>query len=647
MDGDMRFSPATAILALVHLLLSGGALWAQPRDLGSYVLFADTELRAHGLTVTKGNIGVNDGLLTSTNRTLLAGTSTVAASSVRLEERSQCAALFSNDVQNTGPGCTNAQAFVPPLLDLRSACGYPNPFPTCDLNAPVTVLKRGTQTLAPGVYGDVRVKNGGVLTLAGGDYVFCSLRVARRGKMVAVAPARLAVSGDFVVDSSTRVAPESNATPCNLQLFVDGVKASIQRRADVRAQLCAPNASLHIDTRAAVLGTFAAATIAASHVTATVAGVLECPGRVTTTTITTTTTTTSTTLVGSCGDGDVDVGEDCDPPGQLTCPGSAGGAFVACRSDCSCPFGPPVSTTTTLPASTTSTVPTVTTTSVQQVTTTSTSTTTTTLACGNGIPDAGEDCDPPGSLSCPGSVGGAFVACNADCTCPSASITTTTGPSSTSTSTPTSTSLTTTTLNGGSTTTTIATGSTTTTTLQVAELCGNCIDDDQNNLTDFEDPACCAQTQRFSMALKRGRIRPKGDGSRLRIRSGLASGGLTFDPQTQQVFLQIRPEGGSDVLCARVPAAKFMRMHGALKFWDQKHTVASAQGIDDMAIKVRRNGSVRFRTFGRRVRFTTPPAGNLQVTVAFFNEAAGNTANRCSTVTQPFRTGRGNRLLSP
>jgi hypothetical protein len=92
---------------------------------------------------------------------------------------------------------------------------------------------------------------------------------------------------------------------------------------------------------------------------------------------------------------------------------------------------------------------------------------------------------------------------------------------------------------------------------------------------------------------------------------------------------------------------KFMRMDGAHKFWDQKHKVESAQGIDDMAIKVRRNGTVRFRTFGQRVRFTAPPAGNLQVTVAFFDAAAGNAANRCSTTTQAFRTGRGNELLSP
>ena len=41
--------------------------------------------------------------------------------------------------------------------------------------------------------------------------------------------------------------------------------------------------------------------------------------------------------------------------------------------------------------------------------------------CGNSIVEPPEECDPPGSISCPpGSPGGAFQACGADCTCPAA-----------------------------------------------------------------------------------------------------------------------------------------------------------------------------------------------------------------------------------
>jgi hypothetical protein len=163
------------------------------------------------------------------------------------------------------------------------------------------------------------------------------------------------------------------------------------------------------------------------------------------------------------------------------------------------------------------------------------------------------------------------------------------------------------------------------------EICGNCIDDDGNGLTDFEDPACCPQQRTFQMTVRRLRSHPRGVTSRLKLRSTLAESGLTdVNPLAEDVFLQIRPVRGLELLCAKVPAAKFMRMHGAFKFWDRAHTAPSAKGLDDMTVDVRRDGSVRLRTVGRRVQMQTPGAGQLQVTVGFRNPAAGDGANRCS-----------------
>jgi hypothetical protein len=47
----------------------------------------------------------------------------------------------------------------------------------------VTVAKRGSAALTPGVYRALRVKNGGTLVLGGGDYEFCSVKVARNGSL--------------------------------------------------------------------------------------------------------------------------------------------------------------------------------------------------------------------------------------------------------------------------------------------------------------------------------------------------------------------------------------------------------------------------------------------------------------------------------
>jgi len=149
-------------------------------------------------------------------------------------------------------------------------------------------------------------------------------------------------------------------------------------------------------------------------------------------------------------------------------------------------------------------------------------------------------------------------------------------------------------------------------------------------LTDFEDPVCCSQQQIFPMRVHRLRIRARGLATGLKLRATLAQADLTANPLAEDVFLQIRTERGLDVLCAKIPAGKFMRMHGAFTFWDHAHTTVSAKGIDDMKITVRPDGSVRLRTHGRRVQMQSPGAGQLQVTAGFRNPAAGDGANRCS-----------------
>jgi hypothetical protein len=180
-------------------------------------------------------------------------------------------------------------------------------------------------------------------------------------------------------------------------------------------------------------------------------------------------------------------------------------------------------------------------------------------------------------------------------------------------------------------------------------VCGDCQDNDGNGLTDFEDPACCQQLQRFDMTLSLGRIRPMSPTtSRLRLRSMLARSGLAdIDPMREDVFLQIRPAGGSDVLCAHFPATKFRRYRGAFRFQDRLHTVEVARSVDDVIIKVRGDGSVGFRTNSKEAKLASPPANNLQVTVGIRDPSAGDVANRCSTMTESFRTGRRGALLVP
>ena len=135
-------------------------------------------------------------------------------------------------------------------------------------------------------------------------------------------------------------------------------------------------------------------------------------------------------------------------------------------------------------------------------------------------------------------------------------------------------------------------------------------------------------------------IRPRNGASRLKLRAILAQSGLAdIDPLKEDVFVQIRAAGGAaDLLCAMVPASHFMRMHGKFMFWDHQHTVTSAKGIDDLSIKVRRDGSVRLKTHGRRVRMTTAVPGPLELTVGLRNaNAIDDTSDRCSRGMRMFR----------
>jgi hypothetical protein len=277
------------------------------------------------------------------------------------------------------------------------------------------------------------------------------------------------------------------------------------------------------------------------------------------------------------------------------------GSFVARtiytdRIDARTPAPTPSTTTTT----TTTTRPSTT----RTTTTTRPTTTTTTIPanhCGDGVVNFGEACDPVAATDpC-----GAGMACGAagspeGCTC------------------------------------------------VALEICGDCADNDGDGLVDFEDADCCPRAESYAMTASKGRLKPRGATTKLKLRSVLAQSGLAgIKPLSEDVFLQIRGGDGTELLCAQVPAGKFKAKRRVFKFADRKHRVATARGLDRVKLKIRKDGSVRYRAFGKRVQMNAPTAGNLRVTVAFRNATQGDTANRCSTAVQAFRTGSNGKLIVP
>jgi hypothetical protein len=267
-----------------------------------------------------------------------------------------------------------------------------------------------------------------------------------------------------------------------------------------------------------------------------------------------------------------------------------------------------VRTTTTSTSSRTTT----TTTSASSTSSSSTSSTSTTLhppaTCGNGILEPGEACDGTdfGNTTCPGSTSGAFLRC-VNCT----QVDTSACPL-----------------------------------VLRPEDCGNCQDDDGDGLVDFEDPDCCTRTHRFTMTLGATRLVPKTGGTVLRLRSLLARAGLaSVDPRSQDVLFQMRPEGGRDIVCVRIPATRITRKGGRYRFRDRKATLDSARGVTVLTVRKPANGSVRFSARGQRVKVGSAQAGRLEVTVGFLNPSAA-ADNRCSQTTKLFRAGHNGALRS-
>ena len=75
--------------------------------------------------------------------------------------------------------------------------------------------------------------------------------------------------------------------------------------------------------------------------------------------------------------------------------------------------------------------------------------------------------------------------------------------------------------------------------------------------------------------------------------------------------------------------------------------MASAKGLKRMIIKLRRDGSVRFRMRGRQLVLSGLRPGMAHVTVGFRDAASGDAQNMCSTTARVFRPARKGTLRTP
>jgi hypothetical protein len=191
----------------------------------------------------------------------------------------------------------------------------------------------------------------------------------------------------------------------------------------------------------------------------------------------------------------------------------------------------------------------------------------------------------------------------------------------------------------GGVTTTTSSSATTTTTLGGAERCDNCIDDDGNGLTDFEQPHCCGTTGTIKM--RRANMRLRGATGLLNLETQVS--GLTgVDPLAQNLHVLLRHENGTLIFCGTMPAANFKKRLKFFNFRDRKNTVPSAAGVDGVVVRLLRTKRYQLHVQGKRALLHSPAAGKIRTVVAWRDPATAEAGNRCATVESSMRTA-GNR----
>jgi hypothetical protein len=176
------------------------------------------------------------------------------------------------------------------------------------------------------------------------------------------------------------------------------------------------------------------------------------------------------------------------------------------------------------------------------------------------------------------------------------------------------------------------------------EVCGNCVDDDENGLVDFEDPDCCTMG---GMTVTRLTIASGKRGTSLKLAAGLAQAGLaTGTESSQDVFLQLRAPNG-DLFCARVPAANVVRSKKSARFRDARHEVAPAAGIDKLVLRAKKGGAGMLGASGRRMSLAVPPAGAVQIMLALRDPATAEQGNRCAGAQVTLKAKKSGNLHFP
>jgi len=125
---------------------------------------------------------------------------------------------------------------------------------TCGTEEIQVAFSQSLGPLPPGTYGAVRVMNDATLTLAAGEFTFCSIRTGRNAKITTLGPATLNVAGNVIIGTGSRLWPATGMEP--IRVNSTGTYLRISAAAVANAAIVAPAARITFGRDAFLLGCF-------------------------------------------------------------------------------------------------------------------------------------------------------------------------------------------------------------------------------------------------------------------------------------------------------------------------------------------------------------------------------------------------------
>src|SRR5262245_4676065 len=300
-----RLRPAAALLAAVCLasLARDADAQALRRELSSYLLLTMKRASLKNMRIgSPCNVGVNCvspaenskcGVLALGRVTAVDGGQVVASQTFLRKPGAELWQLFRNNdsslenVTLLAPQ-PNPQPFDGPVIPgtcdaagnpnsaaMKQACGFPAPFPACDVTRSVKVVRGGDCPpydtlpgnqqcdLPPGTYGTIVVNNGGRLNLKPGGYVACLFRAGQHTTTTADGTT-VFVPASVLSRNAVRVNNDSElGADCgDLRFLVDGQsRVSFGRGGVVAAEVCAPESKISLGHNNILIGSFIADTV--------------------------------------------------------------------------------------------------------------------------------------------------------------------------------------------------------------------------------------------------------------------------------------------------------------------------------------------------------------------------------------------------